>query len=112
MRGSGATPQSPTMSCCDRLECHMGGINPPAFTAAHQGSTSLPVRAVRMIIPPELDDEDIIFRKHTQTNGAKLTRSLSIEHIAPECGIWLQFLIFVVNIKPESRKVLTCGQGA
>lgn len=48
------------------FECHMGGINPPAFTAAHQGSTSLPVRAVRMIIPPGLDDEDIIFRKHTQ----------------------------------------------
>lgn len=93
MRGSGATPQSPTMSCCDRLECHMGGINPPAFTAAHQGSTSLPARAVRMIIPPELDDEDIIFGKHTQTNGPKLTRgcskSLSIEHSVPECAAGL-----------------------
>lgn len=50
----------------------MGRINPPAFTAAHQGSTSLPVRAVRMIIPPGLDDEDIIFQKHTQKTEAAL----------------------------------------
>lgn len=47
----------------------MGQINPPAFIATHQGSTSLPVRTVRTIIPPGLDDEDIIFREHTQTNS-------------------------------------------
>lgn len=97
----------------------MGGINPPAFTAAHQGSTSLPVRAVRTIIPPGLDDEDIIFCKHAQTNTPKLSggcsTSLSTEYSVPECAsVGLQFRFFVVaaNIKPEIRKGLTCDQGA
>lgn len=69
VQGSGAASQPAPMWCGDWRVHHMGRINPPAFTAAHQGSTSLPVHTVRMITPPGLDDEDIIFREHTQTNS-------------------------------------------
>lgn len=64
--GSGAALQPVPTSCSDRRVHHMGQINPPAFLAAHQGSTLLPVHTVGMIIPPGLDDENIIFGKHTQ----------------------------------------------
>lgn len=73
VQGSGAALRTPPMSCSDRRVCHMGQINPPAFIAAHQGSTSLPVHTVRMIIPPGLDDENIIFGEHTQKIVPRLT---------------------------------------
>lgn len=73
VQGSGAALRPPPMSCSDRRVCHMGRINPPAFIAAHQGFTSLPVHTVRMIIPPGLDDENIIFGEHTQKIALRLT---------------------------------------
>ena len=64
-----AQVQHALVSCSLRHLCHRGWINPPAFIAAHQASTSLPVHAVEMIIPPGLDDEDIIFAyTHTHTH--------------------------------------------
>lgn len=68
MQGSGALWQPALMSGSERRGCHMGRINPPAFTAAHQGSTSLPVHTVKRIIPPGHDDEGIIL-VYTQTNS-------------------------------------------
>lgn len=65
---AGAARQPALMSCSESPVCHMGWINPPAFSAAHQSPSSLPVHAVKMIILPGCDDEDIIFTyTHKQT---------------------------------------------
>lgn len=57
---------------------HMGQINPPAFSATHQGSTSLPVRLSGRFIPPGPGDEDVIYRQHTNTNKLLSTRLVRV----------------------------------
>lgn len=89
---SGAAWQPALMSCCERHGCHKGRINPPAFIAAHQGPTSLPVHAVEMIILPGLDDEDIIFvNTHKQTILPRLTGGCcSFSVFLPQCFLTLR----------------------